>query len=91
MGHSSGGHIEVEFLKHYCDLVKGQILFSPVDGVDPFGLIDEYTITPGQVSAVLTKAVVLSIPNIVEHPLHVGSSVCELHLHLYLTCLLLSM
>ena len=52
MGHSSGGHIEVEFLKHYCDLVKGQILFSPVDGVDPFGLIDEYTITPGQVSAV---------------------------------------
>ena len=78
MGHSSGGHIEVEFLKHYCDLVKGQILFSPVDGVDPFGLIDEYTITPGQVSAVLTKAVVLSIPNIVEHPLHVCSSVCEL-------------
>ena len=52
MGHSSGGHIEVEFLKHYCDLVKGQILFSPVDGVDPFGLIDEYTITPGQVSTV---------------------------------------
>lgn len=49
-GHSSGCHVEVEFLKHYCDMVKGQILFSPVDGVDPFGLIHDFTITPGQVS-----------------------------------------
>ena len=63
MGHSSGGHIEVEFLKHYCDLVKGQILFSPVDGVDPFGLIDEYTITPGQVSAVQYSTVQYSTPS----------------------------
>ena len=26
----------------------GQILLSPVDGVDPFGLIDNYAVTPGQ-------------------------------------------
>ena len=38
----------VEFMKHHCDLVKGQILFSPVDGVDPFGLIHNFAITPGQ-------------------------------------------
>ena len=48
MGHSSGAHVVVEFLKHHCDMFKGQILFSPVDGVDPFGLIDDFTITPGQ-------------------------------------------
>ena len=48
MGHSSGAHVVVEFLKHHCDLVSGQILFSPVDGVDPFGLIHNFAITPGQ-------------------------------------------
>ena len=48
MGHSSGAHVVVEFMKHHCDLVKGQILFSPVDGVDPFGLIHNFAITPGQ-------------------------------------------
>ena len=50
MGHSSGAHVVVEFLKHHCDMVRGQILFSPVDGVDPFGLIDNFAITPGEVS-----------------------------------------
>ena len=53
-GHSSGAHVEVEFLKHYCDTVKAQILFSPVDGVDPFGLIHDFTITPGQVKLTVT-------------------------------------
>jgi len=48
MGHSSGAHVVVEFLKHYCENIRGQILFSPVDGVDPFGLIHEFAITPGQ-------------------------------------------
>ena len=49
MGHSSGAHVVVEFLKQHCDLVRGQILFSPVDGVDPFGLIHNFAITPGEV------------------------------------------
>ena len=48
MGHSSGAHVVVEFMKHHCNLVKGQVLFSPVDGVDPFGLINNFAITPGQ-------------------------------------------
>jgi len=48
MGHSSGAHVVVEFLKHHCESVRGQILFSPVDGVDPFGLIHDFAITPGQ-------------------------------------------
>ena len=59
-GHSSGAHVEVEFLKHYCDTVKGQILFSPVDGVDPFGLIHDFAITPGQVNELTTSPEMLS-------------------------------
>jgi len=48
MGHSAGAHIAVEYLKHHCNNVKAQILLSPVDGADPFGLIDNYCITPGE-------------------------------------------
>merc|ERR1719312_445041 len=48
MGHSAGGHSIVEYLKHHCHKVKAQLLFSPVDGVDPFGLIDLFAITPGE-------------------------------------------
>ena len=28
--------------------MKGQILFSPVDGFDPYGLVDIFIITPGE-------------------------------------------
>merc|ERR1711970_283190 len=48
MGHSAGAHVIVEYLKHHCNKVKGQILFSPVDGFDPFGLVDMFAITPGE-------------------------------------------
>jgi len=48
MGHSAGSHVIVEYLKHHCNKVKGQILFSPVDGFDPFGLVDLFAITPGE-------------------------------------------
>jgi len=48
MGHSAGAHVAVEYLKHHCNRVVGQVLLSPVDGIDPFGLIDNYCITPGQ-------------------------------------------
>ena len=48
MGHSSGAHVIVEYFKHHCNKAKGQILFSPVDGFDPFGLVDLFAITPGE-------------------------------------------
>jgi len=48
ISHSAGGHVAVEYLKHHCGDVKGQILLSPVDGFDPFGLINMFAITPGQ-------------------------------------------
>merc|ERR1719348_49258 len=47
-GHSAGAHVFVEFMKHHCSSVKGSILFSPVDGFDPFGLVDMYAVTPGE-------------------------------------------
>lgn len=48
LGHSSGAHVVVAYLTHHCGDVKGQILFSPVDGFDPFGWIPNYIIQPGE-------------------------------------------
>ena len=47
-GHSSGAHVIVNYLRLGCFNIKGLILLSPVDGVDPFGFINEYCITPGE-------------------------------------------
>jgi hypothetical protein len=48
--HSSGSHVAVEFIKQSrdCYYVKAMLLLSPVDGVDPFGLIDTFCINPPQ-------------------------------------------
>lgn len=48
--HSSGSHVAVEFIKqsHDCYYVKAMLLLSPVDGVDPFGLIETFCINPPQ-------------------------------------------
>merc|ERR1719347_899679 len=59
MGHSAGSHVFVEYLKHHCNTVKGQILFSPVDGFDPFGLVDMFAITPGEYLNYDTPSLVL--------------------------------
>ncbi|XP_037069016.1 chlorophyllase-2-like [Pollicipes pollicipes] len=51
LAHSAGAHVVVSYLERQCDAdtnVKGLALMSPVDGVDPFGFIKEYCITPGQ-------------------------------------------
>merc|ERR1711970_225650 len=47
-GQSSGSHVAVEFLKQSedCSSVKAMFLMSPVDGIDPFGMIHEYCINP---------------------------------------------
>lgn len=48
MGHSSGSHIGINFMKLGCHSIKGLVLISPVDGVDPFGFVDDFCITPGE-------------------------------------------
>lgn len=59
-GHSAGNHVLVGNLKNHCGKVKGEILMSPVDGVDPFGLIDDYVITPGELLCYDTPTLVLT-------------------------------
>ena len=48
---SSGSHVAVNWLKMsdiHCDEdVQSMFLLSPVDGVDPYGLIHDYCIEPG--------------------------------------------
>ena len=40
---SSGSHVAVQYLTNAdsCSHVKAMVLLSPVDGVDPFGIINE--------------------------------------------------
>lgn len=45
--HSAGSHVQVEYLKKNCGKVIGQVWLSPVDGMDPAGLLPVYCITPG--------------------------------------------
>ena len=46
-GHSSGAHVQVEYLKKSCGRVTGQVWLSPVDGIDPAGLVPVFCINPG--------------------------------------------
>ena len=48
MGHSSGNHITINYLKLGCHNVKGMVLLNPVDGVDPFGFVNDFCIVPGE-------------------------------------------
>lgn len=48
MGHSSGAHIGINYMKLGCHNIKGMVLISPVDGVDPFGFVQDFCITPGE-------------------------------------------
>ena len=42
MGHSSGAHVTCEYLSSGCNNVKGNIMLSPVDGIDPLGIIRNF-------------------------------------------------
>ena len=48
MGHSAGNHINVNYLKNQCGRFIAAILLSPVDGVDPYGIVDDFCTTPGE-------------------------------------------
>merc|ERR1712210_116240 len=58
--HSSGGHVAVEFLKKGCSDVKSLTLLSPVDGLDPFGLVPIYCITPGEMLNFRTPTLIVA-------------------------------
>jgi hypothetical protein len=48
IGHSAAGHVVTEYLNNTCGTVKLQILLDPVDGADPFGIVKNFIIHPGQ-------------------------------------------
>ena len=60
MGHSSGAHITTNYMKLGCHNIKGMILISPVDGVDPFGLIEDFCITPGEKLPFTTPTLIIT-------------------------------
>ncbi|CAL4166029.1 unnamed protein product, partial [Meganyctiphanes norvegica] len=47
-GHSSGAHGIVSYLQETCGNFKALILQDPVDGADPYGIIHDFAITPGE-------------------------------------------
>ena len=66
MGHSSGAHITTNYMKLGCHNIKGMILISPVDGVDPFGLIEDFCITPGEKLAFTTPTLIITGKSFLE-------------------------
>ena len=44
-----------------CENINGLILFSPVDGLDPFGFLDYYCITPGEKLNFETPTLIVSV------------------------------
>merc|ERR1719263_1183449 len=49
MGQSAGNHVVGEGLKDGCSLAKAMVMIDPVDGFDPFGVIQKQNlITPGE-------------------------------------------
>eukprot|EP01028_Stygiella_incarcerata_P013205 TRINITY_DN81628_c0_g1_i1.p1 TRINITY_DN81628_c0_g1~~TRINITY_DN81628_c0_g1_i1.p1 ORF type:complete len:345 (-),score=78.51 TRINITY_DN81628_c0_g1_i1:106-1140(-) len=63
-GHSSGNHITVQLLQESCSYVKSIVMVSPVDGLDPFGILKEFVIqedSHGNILPVLFKTPALHI------------------------------
>ena len=42
LSHSAGGHSLVQYLNTTCGPLKLIIMMNPVDGLDPFGLVDDF-------------------------------------------------
>ncbi|CAL8118056.1 unnamed protein product [Orchesella dallaii] len=75
MGHSAGNHINVNYLKRKgCRNFVASIHLSPVDGVDPFGIIPgDFCITPGEyvnfnIPTLVVKAGLDPIPGTIINP-----------------------
>lgn len=60
-GHSAGNHVTCDFLVNSCgnQKAKGVVMMDPVDGYDPFGMIDNYCTTVGEKLPFDTPALLL--------------------------------
>lgn len=60
MGHSAGSHILCSYLREVgCGPFKGLALLSPVDGVDPFGIIDSFCLKEEDVVNFVTPTLIM--------------------------------
>ena len=66
MGHSSGAHITTNYMKLGCHNIKGMVLISPVDGVDPFGVIEDFCITPGKKLPFTTPTLIITAGMVIQ-------------------------
>lgn len=57
--HSAGNHVNCDFLQNQCGPVRAMVMMDPVDGFDPYGIIKNYCITPGQKVNFTTPALLL--------------------------------
>ena len=48
LGHSAGSHMLCSYLRQGCGPFKALAYLSPVDGADPWGLIEDYCIQPNE-------------------------------------------
>jgi hypothetical protein len=58
-GHSAGNHVFCEYFKSGCGKAKAAVMMDPVDGYDPFGIVDNYCTTPGEKLPFDTPALLL--------------------------------
>lgn len=60
-GHSAGNHVFCDLLVDSCgnSKAKAAVLMDPVDGFDPFGIVNNYCTTPGQKLGFDTPALLL--------------------------------
>jgi len=60
-GHSAGNHVFCDLLADSCgnNKAKAAVMMDPVDGFDPFGLVNNYCTTPGQKLGFDTPALLL--------------------------------
>jgi len=58
-GHSAGNHVICDYLQTSCGMAKAVVMMDPVDGYDPFGVVKNYCITPGQKVEFSTPALLL--------------------------------
>jgi hypothetical protein len=59
MGHSAAAHVITQYLNDTCGNVKLQILLDGVDGVDPFGIKNDFITHPGEFLPYATPVLVL--------------------------------
>jgi len=71
--HSAGCKEMVKVADEDCNQVKGLFLLNPVDGLDPWGFVHEFVITPGQLLNYSSPTLILGAGLDSEPGIHIGN------------------